>query len=288
MNNPRLGIMLMLATMLVFATQDGFSRFLAEKYNVMTVVLFRYWFFAAFVLALSASREGGIRRVAKSNRPGLQIFRGVLLVAEICVMILAFVLLGLVEAHAIFATYPLIVSALSGLVLGEPIGWRRRVAVAAGFVGVLIILRPGFQVFSPDALVALTAAVMFAIYSLATRLVARYDSAETSFFYTGVSGAVAITLIAPFWWDPMQTAADWGWMAALCVFGALGHYLLIRAYEATEVATIQPFAYFQLVFASAIGITFFGDSLQKWTVAGVALIVAAGLFTLWRERVKSV
>ena len=286
-NNPRLGIMLMLGTMLVFATQDGFSRLLAERYNVMTVVLFRYWFFAAFVLTLSASRKGGIARVAKSNRPWLQIFRGVLLVAEICVMILAFVRLGLVEAHAIFATYPLIVAAMSGIVLGEPIGWRRRVAVAIGFVGVLIILRPGFQVFSPDALIAVTAALMFALYSLLTRMVSRYDSAETSFFYTGVAGAVAITLVAPFWWDPMQTPTDWGWMAALCVFGASGHYLMIKAYEATEASTIQPFAFFQLVFASAIGIVFFGDVLQGWTIVGVVVIVAAGLFTFWRQRVTS-
>ena len=286
-NNPRLGILLMLGTMLVFATQDGFSRLLAERYNVMTVVLFRYWFFAAFVLTLSASRKGGIARVAKSNRPWLQIFRGVLLVAEICVMILAFVRLGLVEAHAIFATYPLIVAAMSGIVLGEPIGWRRRVAVAIGFVGVLIILRPGFQVFSPDALIAVTAALMFALYSLLTRMVSRYDSAETSFFYTGVAGAVAITLVAPFWWDPMQTPTDWGWMAALCVFGASGHYLMIKAYEATEASTIQPFAFFQLVFASAIGIVVFGDVLQGWTVVGVVVIVAAGLFTFWRQRVTS-
>ena len=286
-DNPRLGILLMLVTMLVFATQDGFSRLLAERYNVMTVVLFRYWFFAAFVLILSASRKGGIARVAKSKRPGLQIFRGVLLVAEICVMVLGFVRLGLVEAHAIFATYPLIVAAMSGLVLSEPIGWRRRVAIALGFVGVIVILRPGFQVFSPDALIALAAALMFALYALLTRMASRYDSAETSFFYTGVAGAVAITLVAPFWWDPMQTPADWGWMAALCVFGASGHYLMIKAYEATEAATIQPFAFFQLVFASAIGIAFFSDILQAWTVVGVVIIVAAGLFTLWRQRIKN-
>ncbi len=283
-DNPRLGIALMVATTLVFATQDGFSRLLSERYNVMTVALFRYWFFAAFVIALSASKPGGIRRVARSNRPRLQIFRGVLLAAEICVMVLGFVLLGLVEAHAIFAAYPLIVSALSGPVLGERIGWRRWSAVGAGFVGVLIILRPGFAVFSPEALIAVAAALMFALYALLTRMVSRHDTSETSFFYTGVAGAVAITLVAPFWWNPMQTAADWGWMAALCVFGASGHYLLIKALEATEAATVQPFAYLQLVFASSIGIVFFGDLLQGWTVLGVAIIVSAGLFTLWREQ----
>jgi drug/metabolite transporter (DMT)-like permease len=106
-NDVRLGIALMILTSLIFALQDGISRYLAETYNVMTVVMLRYWFFAGFVIALSAARGGGIARVARTGQPKLQIFRGVLLVAEICVTVLAFVLLGLIETHAIFAVYPL-------------------------------------------------------------------------------------------------------------------------------------------------------------------------------------
>jgi len=282
-NNPRLGIPLMIATTFVFAMQDGLSRYLAAEYNVVTVLMIRYWFFALFVIALSAARKGGIRRVAHTTQPVLQILRGVLLVAEIGVTVLSFVLLGLIGTHAIFTAYPLMIAALSGPVLGERVGWRRWLAICVGFTGILIILRPGFAVFSPAALVPLLAALLFAIYGLLTRFVARKDSAETSFFYTGVAGAVAVTLVGPFFWDPMQDN-DWWLMAALALSGAFGHFLLIKTYEVAEASTVQPFAYFQLVFVSFIGLLVFNETLDLWTVTGAALIVGAGLFTFWRER----
>jgi drug/metabolite transporter (DMT)-like permease len=281
-NDVRLGIALMILTSLIFALQDGISRYLAETYNVMTVVMLRYWFFAGFVIALSAARGGGIARVARTGQPKLQIFRGVLLVAEICVTVLAFVLLGLIETHAIFAVYPLLIAALSGPVLGETVGWRRWSAIGVGLVGVLVILRPGFRVFSPEALVPLAAALMFALYGLLTRRAARTDRAETSFFYTGVAGAVAITAVGPFFWTPMEGWADWGWMGALCVTGALGHYLLIKTYEVAEAAVVQPFAYFQLLFVTVLGLSLFGERLDGWTAAGGGLILAAGVYTILR------
>lgn len=282
-NNPRLGIALMILTMAIFAMQDGISRHLAETYSVMTVVMLRYWFFAAFVIALSAARGGGIRRVARTSQPGLQIFRGVLLAAEICFTVLSFALLGLIESHAIFAVYPLLVAALAGPFLGEYVGWRRGVAIAIGLVGVLVILRPGVRALAPEALVPLVAAFMFALYALLTRLAARKDSAETSFFWTGIAGAVSITLVAPFWWTPIEGTADMLWMATLCVTGAVGHFLLIKVYEVAEAGAVQPFAYFQLLFASILAITLFNERPDLGTILGAALILAAGLYTLVRE-----
>lgn len=284
-NNARLGILLMLATTLVFAIQDGISRQLADTYNVMTVVMFRYWFFAAFVVAWAHTRGGGIRHIAHSAQPLLQVFRGVLLVAEICVAVTGFTMLGLIESHAVFTCYPLLVIALSGPILGESVGWRRWMAVGIGFVGVVIILRPGSDVFSIEALVPLAAAFLFAIYSLLTRYVARKDRAMTSFFWTGVSGVVAISLVAPFYWTPM-VGTDWWWMLALCITGVLGHFLLIKALEVAEASTTQPFAYFHLVFASLIGLFVFGEMLDPMIIAGASLIVASGLFTIWRSKVK--
>lgn len=282
-NNPRLGIALMILTSAIFAMQDGISRHLAANYSVMTVVMLRYWFFAAFVVALASMQGGGLRRVARTAQPGLQIFRGVLLAAEICVTVLSFVLLGLIETHAIFAVYPLLVAALAGPFLGEYVGWRRGAAIAVGLVGVLVILRPGVRVFAPEALVPLVAAFMFALYALLTRLVARKDSAETSFFWTGVTGAVAITLVAPFWWTPIEGAADMFWMATLCVTGAIGHFLLIKVYEVAEAGVVQPFSYFQLVFVSILAITLFNERPDLWTVLGAGLILTAGLYALIRE-----
>lgn len=282
-NNTRLGILLMVAVSVVFAGQDGISRHLASEYNVYMVVMIRYWFFAAFVIAIARRKAGGIVAAARTSRPVVQILRGTLLAAEICVMVTGFTLLGLVESHAVFAAYPLLVAALSGPILGERVGWRRWVAIGVGFVGVLFILKPGLGVFNPAAIVPLIAAVMFATYGLLTRYVARDDTTATSFFWTGTTGAVAMTLVGLWFWDPM-TSTDWMWMGMLCMTGALGHWLLIRCYEVAEASAVQPFAYLQMVFAAMVGILVFGEVLQINVVIGALIVVAAGLFTLWRER----
>ena len=284
-NDVRLGIWLMIATSLVFAGQDGLSRHLAGEYNVLMVVMIRYWFFAAFVIAIARRQSGSLRAAARTAQPGVQLLRAVLLAAEICVAILAFTLIGLVQSHAIFACYPLLVAAFSGPILGEPVGWRRWAAIGVGFLGVLVILQPGVTVFQPAALVAVTSATMFALYSLLTRYAARQDSAATSFFWTGTVGAVMMTAVGLWFWEPM-TARDALLMALLCITGATGHWLLIKCYEVAEASAVQPFAYFQLVFASAVGVWVFGETLEPHVVAGAAIVVAAGLFTLWREAVN--
>lgn len=283
-NNIQLGIVLMLATTIVFAVQDGISRYLAGEYNVMLVVMIRYWFFGAFVIAI-ASRSGGVRQAARTSQPVLQIVRGALLAGEICVMVLSFTVLGLIESHAVFTCYPLLVAALSGPILGEGVGWRRWAAIGLGFIGVLVILQPGMSVFDPAAIIPLLSAVMFALYGLLTRFAAREDDAATSFFWTGVTGAVIMTVIGVWFWEPM-TGPDWGWMATLCVMGVMGHWLLIKCYDVAEASAVQPFAYFQLVFAAILAMTLFGETIRANVALGAAMIVGAGLFTLWRERTQ--
>ncbi|MFT6675629.1 MAG: drug/metabolite transporter (DMT)-like permease [Sulfitobacter sp.] len=284
-NNIPLGIALMVATTLVFAVQDGLSQHLAGQYNVLMVVMIRYWFFAAFVIAIARRKPGGLRRAVRTRQPLLQCIRGALLAAEICVMVAGFTILGLVESHAVFTCYPLLVAALSGPVLGEQVGWRRWAAIGVGFVGVLIILQPGMTVFDPAAAIPLLAAGMFAVYGLLTRYVARQDSTATSFFWTGVVGSIAMTCVGVWYWEPMQ-ASDWFFMGCLCVTGVTGHWLLIRCYEVAEASAVQPFAYLQLVFAAIIGISIFGETVRSNVAIGAGLIVAAGLFTFWRERQK--
>jgi drug/metabolite transporter (DMT)-like permease len=282
--NARLGIFLMIATTFVFAVQDGISRYLAGEYNVLMVVMIRYWFFAAFVIALASRSRGGIARAARTEQPWLQAGRGVLLALEICVMVLAFTVLGLVESHAVFTCYPLLIAAFSGPILGERVGWRRWAAIGVGFTGVLVILQPGLRVFEVEALIPLTSAFMFALYGLLTRCAARKDRAETSFFWTGTMGAVVMTTIGLWFWEPM-TSGDWFWMLCLCITGVSGHWLLIKTYDVAEASQVQPFAYFQLVFAAGLGMLVFGETLE-WNVAlGAAIVVAAGVFTLWRARV---
>lgn len=282
-NDLRLGIIFMVITAFVFAVQDGISRHLAGTYNVYMVVMIRYWFFAAFVITVASRQSGSIRAAASTSQPFVQILRGALLALEICVMVSAFVILGLVESHAIFACYPLVIAALSGPILGEQVGWRRWGAIAAGFIGVLVILQPGRGVFAPAAAIPFASAAMFALYSLLTRYAARKDTAATSFFWTGTVGAVVMTAIGIWFWEPM-TSSDWAWMATLCVTGALGHWTLIKAYEAAEASAIQPFAYLQMVFAIIIGLSVFGETLEPHVAFGGLIIVLAGLYTLWRAR----
>ncbi len=284
-NDVRAGVMLMIGATVVFALQDGVSRHLAGTYNTYMVVMVRYWFFAAFVIAIAARTPGGIRATARTHQPRLQIFRGFLLAAEVCIAVYGFTLLGLIESQAVFICYPLLVAALSGPVLGEDVGWRRWSAIGVGFVGVLVILQPGVGVFDPVAIIPLISALMFALYGLLTRYVARRDSTATSFFWTGIAGAVAMTSVGVWYWEPM-TSPDWAWMALLCVSGVLGHWLLIKCYEMAEASAVQPFAYFHLIWAAIIGLTLFGENIRTNVAIGAGMIICAGLFTLWRERTQ--
>ncbi len=284
-NNIPLGIGLMVMATFIFAVQDGISRHLAAEYNVLMIVMIRYWFFAAFVIAIARRKAGGVRAAARTAQPGLQTLRGLVLALEVCVMVVAFTLLGLVESHAVFTSAPLIVAALSGPILGERVGWRRWVAIGVGFVGVMIILRPGAAVFDIRAVIPLIAAALFALYALLTRYAGRQARAATSFFWTGVAGAVAMTAMGIWFWEPMS-GADWGWMICLCLMSVTGHWMLIRCYEAAEASAVQPFAYLQLVFASIIGITLLGETVSINVAIGATVIVAAGLFTFWRERLQ--
>lgn len=284
--NTRLGIWLTIATSVVFALQDGISRHLAAEYNVTMVVMIRFWFFALFAVVLAARAPGGLRAASRSATPWVQALRGVLLGAEVCVMVVAFVKLGLIASHVVFASYPLLIAALSGPVLGEKVGWRRWSAIGVGCVGILIILQPGYAVFSVWSLVALCASLMYALYGLLTRYVARRDAPSVSFFWTGAAAAAALTPVGLYTWEPLS-APDWGWMAALCCTSVLGHWMLIRAYAVAEASVIQPFGYLQLVFVACLGVTLFNEPLGLNIIVGASVVVAAGVFTLWRQAVKA-
>lgn len=284
--NTRKGTFLMIAAVFVFAVQDGISRHLGGHYNVFSIVMLRYWMFLAFGIYLMRRAHGSMQPAFASPHLILQIARGFLLALQICIMQLAFVRLGLIETHAVYATNPLIVSALSGPVLGEKVGWRRWVATAVGCFGVLIILSPGSGVFSLWSLVPLLGAFLIALYVLFTRLAGRDDSSAVSFFWMGAVGAIGLTAPGVYFWQPM-TPVDSLWMGTLICTGILSHWLLIRCYELAEASAVQPFAYLQLVFIALFGITVFGESL-RWNVGiGALIVVAAGLFTLWRQRVRA-
>lgn len=280
---PRsIGLLCALSSALIFSVQDGISKHLGQAYPPIFVVMIRYWVFAVFVLALASRNPGGIVSTAKAKRPWLQICRGVLLVIQIIISIYSFSRVGLAQTHTIFAATPLVVACLSVPILGETVGWRRWTAIGVGFLGILLIVNPADATFDSRIIIPIGCTVVFALYAVLTRMASRTDTSQTSFFYTGMAGAVAITVIGPFFWATI-TPQDWFWMIALCFTGMSGHYLLIRAFDVLDAVVVQPMSYIQSVMVCIIGTVLFGEVMTWNMVFGCAIVIGAGLFTIWRE-----
>ena len=277
------GIRLMITAVTVFAMQDGFSRHLAETYNTYMVIMIRYWFFVAFVVVLAMRQPQGFRAAIRTRHPWLHLLRASLLITEVCAIVQGYTLIGLINSHAIFAVCPLLVAGLAVPLLGERISWQRWAAIGAGLAGVLIILQPGSGVFSLASLLPFAAALMFAIYSLLTRLATRDEPALVAVFWVGIIGAVLVTAIGLPNWQPM-VGADWLWMTVYALLALLGNWLLIRCYEVAEASSVQPFAYLQIVLVSLVGIVVYGEVLRPPVLIGGAIVVAAGLFALLHNR----
>ena len=285
MTNTQRGILLMIASVALFAVQDGFSRYLAGTYNTLMVVTIRYWVFAAFVIIWATRRPEGLRAAVTSTHLPAHILRAVLLVAEICIIVWGYTLMGLIESHAVFAICPLLVVALSGPILGEKISLNRWIAVAAGMVGVLIILRPGAGVFSWAALLPMVSAILFALYSVLTRLTTKGEASFPAFFWPAVIGAGLITVIGV---PNMQAIApaDIPAFAAYAGVSILSNWVLQKTYQTAEASVVQPFAYLQIVFVSVIGLLIFDETLAPQVALGAGVVIAAGLYALTLDRKK--
>ena len=283
--NSRLGVSLMCCATVVLASMDAVTKILAGLFDPPQILLVRWAIFLALALALAGHAQGGVRRAAISRRPWLQVGRAVLLVVEIGVFIVAFGNLQLAEVIAIAASAPLIITALSVPVLGEKVGVHRWTSVAVGFVGVLIILRPGFGVVDPFHLLTLVGAVMWASYQLMTRLAGRRDSPEVSMFYLGAVGFAVLAAIAPFFWRP-PTMTEWGLLLLAGGLGAVGHFLIIKALALAPASTVQPFTFLTFVWAIGLGWLVFDALPDGPTVLGALIIIASGLYVFHREHRK--
>ena len=281
--NPTLGIWLMIAAVATFATQDGFARHLAGEYGTFMVIMIRYWVFAGFVALVALRRPEGPRAAIRSTRLPTHLLRAVLLVAEICLIVWGYTEIGLINSLSVFMVCPLLIVALSGPLLGERISWQRWAAVAAGLVGVLVILRPGMGVFSWAALLPLGAALLFALYSVLTRLTTRDEPTFPAFFWPGVIGAVLMTALGLPELEPMPLS-DAALLAVYCGLSILSHWLVLKCYEQVEAARVQPFTYLQLVFTTGIGMAVYGEVLELPVALGTAIVVGAGLYALSLER----
>ena len=279
------GIFFIISAVICFSCMNGVTKYLSEFYNVITLNMFRYWFFFLFLIVMNSNQNKSIINVSKSVNKLLQILRGSLLAIQMCFAHYCFLKLGLIETSALFAIGPLMVTGLSIVFLKEKVGWKRWVAVAFGFLGILIILRPGIKVFDPLSLLALGCALSYAIYQILTRYVSNFDTSNTSFFYTGITGAFILSFIGPFFHVEVL-GYDWFWILIICLLGTSAHFFVIKAYQYSEASIIQPFNYLQLVFVSFIGVFIFDEILEFPVIIGSSIIVAAGMFTFWRENLN--
>ena len=281
-NNTIYGIILMIFTTFLFSSMDGVSRFLAQNNSVLSLVSFRYWFVSLLMLIPCLFIKNFFKKIILTKKPFVQFSRGLILSVNNCIVIYSFTLIGLVETHAVIAFYPLIVAGLSVPFLGEKMGWRRWGAIAIGFFGVVIILRPSLDMFSAGAMIALLGAILFAIYIILTRYVSKEDDALTSFFWMGIGGTVTMCLVSLFTWENIEQEY-WIWLLSMCIISASSHFLMVKTLNIVQASVIQPFSYLQLVFASIIGVTFFSETVHSIIILGTTIVISAGLFTFWRE-----
>ncbi len=278
------GIALMCGAVSCFAVLDTTAKYLNLYMATLQVVWARYTgaFLFPFILSNPWTRPG----LTRTARPVLQIVRSMLLLGSTLCNFAALRYLQLDEAIALIFSTPFFVAALSGPMLGEWVSWRRWIAVAVGFVGVIVITRPGSGAFHPAALLSLAAALFYAVYSITTRILARTDSNQTTLFYSNVVGAVALVPVVPFVWttpsDPLVIAL----MVATGAMGSFGHYLLIAAHRLAPASVLSPFIYTEIILVIALGYLVFGDVPHRWTLVGSAIVVASGLYILHREQVR--
>ncbi|MDE0809315.1 MAG: DMT family transporter [Alphaproteobacteria bacterium] len=277
------GILWHVTGMVLFASMDAVSKHLVVGLPVVEILWVRYVFFFLFGLALALRLEGW--SAFKTKAPGLQIVRGLTLVAEIGLFTYALRYLKLVDAHVMAAMTPLMVMALAVPMLGERVGIRRWAAVSVGFLGVLIILRPGLAVIDPIQIVPLIGAGCFALYLVLTRMVARQDTIGTSTLYTGLVGFLVLSLAVPTDWQP-PTPDQWGWLLVASFLGIGAHVSVIKALSMSEASALQPFNHTMLVWATLIGFLAFDDLPDGFTMAGAGVIVLSGLYAWYRERTR--
>jgi len=277
-----IGIALMCGAVALFACLDTTAKYLTTQMDSLQIAWARYT--SAFVLTLIVSNPLTHPRLLRTRSSKLQITRSLLLVGSTALNFLGLRWLQLDEALSIIFTFPLLVAIISGPMLGEWIGWRRWTAIGFGFVGVLLITRPGLGGMHPAALFTLGATFCYGFYAVITRIVSRVDSNQTSLFYANFIGALAMLPVIPFVWQPPVNWVVVVLMVMIGVLGSTGHYFLIAGHKLAPASVLSPFVYTQLIWVIVLGYLVFGQVPNSWTIAGAAIVIASGLYLLYRER----
>src|SRR5215203_4828643 len=259
-------------------------KYLSGRYPVLELLWARYAGHLAFMLVVFAPRRG--LTLLRSTRPLLQVSRSTLFCVSTFGMFYALGFLPLATAAAISFTAPLVVTALAPFALGERVGAARAVAVGVGFLGAMIVVRPGSGAYHWAAFLIFVSAATSAVTQVLSRKVAGHDAPETSNTYMVVAGFVLTSLPLPFVWQTPASAWDALLFVSLGVLGGLGHYCLVRAFELAPAPFISPFNYAQILGAAVLSAVVFGQVPDLWTWVGAAIIMLSGIFILLYERLR--
>lgn len=272
-------ILYMLLAVLIFSIMDMIAKWMAQYYSPVQIAWTRYTGHAVVVLLILRQRFFPLMR---TQMLGTHLMRSGFQVAATFCMFAALGYIGLAEASAIAGTNPVLITLGAALFLGERLGPRRLAGVMAALIGALIIIRPGMGVFSYAALLPLGTAIFYSGYALVTRKLGAREPAWTSLIYTGLVGGVALSLLLPAHWVPVQSAHILPF-ALIGLLGATAQLCLIRAFSMAEASTIAPFTYVGLIFATFWGFLFFNEVPDLLTGFGALVIVLAGLYVWHRE-----
>jgi drug/metabolite transporter (DMT)-like permease len=280
-SRPGLGIALILAAGLLLSSQDALAKTLTASYPLLLVVCLRYLAQNLLMLVVFAPRMG--LDLVRTRRPLLQLARGLSLVGVTLLFYSGLRYIPLGEATAVIFLAPLVVVVLSVLWLKEAVSRGVWLAVGGGLLGVLLIVRPGGELFTPASLLPLAAAFCFGLYQLLTRRLSATDAPATSNFLTALVGSLGTGLLLPWTWQapaPMDVLL----MAALGGLAMTGHMLLTHAYRFASAASLAPFTYGQILIAALIGVVVFGHLPDAWAVLGMAVIILSGAALAWSQR----
>lgn len=277
------GILFICGAGILFPVMNGFAKFLGESgYDSLQVSWARAFGHILFMLAAFVPRFG--LAMLRTQRFGTQILRSALLMTSNLSFFFAIVSIPIAKAASISLTAPLVVALLAWPMLGERTTVGRLVALGVGFIGVLIVIRPGTELFQWASLFVVLSATCYALYQILTRRIASVETPETSAIYSSIVGAFGLMFVLPFVWKTPQTARDIAFFCSLGVLGALGHYCVARALDHAPANIVTPFQYMQLLGSVAVGYLFFGNFPDVLGWVGAAIIVSAGLYIGWSQR----
>ena len=261
---------------------DGFAKYLSSDLPVLQITWARYFFTVAFTLPIMFFFFR--KNLVWTDKPKLQLIRGlILLTANVC-FFYSISIISLAKALTLAFIAPLIVTAFSPIFLGEKVGFRRWSAVIIGFIGSMVVIRPGFVEINLASLAALGTGVMYGFYLIITRKLSSSDNPLLTLLLTGVVGAIIISFGMPFVWIK-PTLNQWSMMAAIGIFACVGHLFIILSLKYADASKLAPFSYFEIVTNIIIGYYFFSDFPDKWTFLGLFIIILSGIYISRRENI---